>query len=240
MCTVTFVPTEEGFIFTSNRDVSYQRPYAELPKIHMEGYLKVLMPIDPMGSGSWIGLSPYFDAVCLLNGGFVNHKSNPPYRHSRGLVVRDLLRHQDLPKFSSEYNFHGIEPFTLIAIQDKTLYEMVWTGKQLYIKNLPNHQSYIWSSATLYDANIRQKRIDWFQDWLANYPHDLASLRGFHENAGEGNPRTNVMMDWAEMEVGTVSTTTILKENGAHFMHYKDWKTQRSAMVKFESDLVIE
>ena len=51
MCTVTFVPTEEGFVFSSNRDEDPQRAAQNVVEDE-RGDLKVYFPQDEGASGT--------------------------------------------------------------------------------------------------------------------------------------------------------------------------------------------
>src|ERR1700747_27089 len=104
MCTVTYLPkTGASFILTSNRDELASRPAAELPKIHTVHGQKIIFPKDPVSGGTWIGISFKGQMVCLLNGAYEKHISDPPYRKSRGLVALDLFKYKNVQAFTSQY-----------------------------------------------------------------------------------------------------------------------------------------
>src|SRR6476619_3650958 len=114
MCTVSFVPfTKNHFILTSNRDETTARGLASSPVIIEKETYKLVCPIDPLASGTWIAASNYGDMICLLNGAFKRHKHLPPYRKSRGLVVLDYFDTGEPEKFAAEYDLSNIEPFTM-------------------------------------------------------------------------------------------------------------------------------
>src|SRR6476661_1017772 len=132
MCTVSFVPISEShFILTSNRDEGISRGLASAPEIIEKEKYRILCPVDPLASGTWIAASDYGDLICLLNSAFKKHKQQPPYRKSRGLVVMDYFDFADPGKFVNEYDLSGIEPFTMVMVhhQPKTvLFELRWDG----------------------------------------------------------------------------------------------------------------
>ncbi|HWZ21081.1 MAG TPA: NRDE family protein, partial [Cytophagaceae bacterium] len=87
MCTVTYLPKPNGeYILTSSRDEKIVRPAAAVPQCYTIGGKSIVFPKDPTAGGSWIAYAGE-KTVCLLNGGFKKHISNPPYKKSRGLVV---------------------------------------------------------------------------------------------------------------------------------------------------------
>src|ERR1044071_8889387 len=140
MCTVSFVPlSNQSFILTSNRDEAVARGLASAPAIIEKENYRLVCPVDPLASGTWIAASNYGDVICLLNGAFKRHRHQPPYRKSRGLVVMDYFDAGDPKKFSDEYDLTGIEPFTMVMVHRKNslqLFELRWDGNQKYFAQL--------------------------------------------------------------------------------------------------------
>ena len=60
----------------------------------------MIFPKDELAGGTWIGASEKNTVICLLNGGFQNHKRQPEYRHSRGVVVKDFLKSESKERLS--------------------------------------------------------------------------------------------------------------------------------------------
>merc|ERR1711916_286128 len=74
MCTVTYLPLENNnFIFTSNRDETPLRKTMP-PKKYLENGVELTYPKDELAGVTWIGTSEKQRLVCILNGGFENHK----------------------------------------------------------------------------------------------------------------------------------------------------------------------
>lgn len=232
MCTVSYIPINKtDFILTSNRDVPFAREAAILPKEYLEDGVKITYPKDGKAGGTWIGYSDKNRLICLLNGGFTNHVSNGKYRKSRGIIVKELLKQRDIYSALSEINLHQIEPFTLvIADWNATLklIEFVWDGSKKHLKDLPQ-KMHIWSSATLYDAEMKKMREEWFAEWQHSFcPKHLDDtelfdlyqhrILNFHKNAGIGKPEVAVFMQ--RKNVGTVSITQVTKKNHLVKMDY--------------------
>lgn len=193
MCTLTYLPTSDGYLLTSSRDESTQRANAIFPIYkHIAGNTTIVMPQDPLGGGSWIATDYQANTACLLNGAFENHQRQLPYRKSRGLVLLDSFQFKAIQEFVDTYNFEGIEPFTLICFRQNgksALHQIQWNANRVYHQELPVSTPQIWSSVTLYDQTMRQKRHLWFQHWLAQKPDFTASnITDFHLYGGEGNP----------------------------------------------------
>ena len=86
MCTVTFIPTNQGCIITSNRDEKISREKAISPQEYEIDGKKITFPKDPKAGGTWI-VHTNNKIVVLLNGAKEKHLAKPFYRKSRGLIV---------------------------------------------------------------------------------------------------------------------------------------------------------
>jgi uncharacterized protein with NRDE domain len=212
MCTVSYLPLEDGFIITSNRDEWNQRPAALFPKEYLLFKQNITFPKDPRANGTWIAMSKDY-TLCLLNGAFIKHQHNPPYRLSRGLVLLDFFQYLSVEKYIAEYNFDGVENFTLL-IKSNTSYafhEVRWDGKKIHHKELNYLEKYIWSSCTLYTDEIIAERKQWFADWLSTHESYIQEdIIHFHTFAGKGDKRNDVIMK-RENGIQTVSVTTVQK-----------------------------
>lgn len=236
MCTVTYLPlANNDFILTSNRDVTIRRVPASVPQIEQLEAIKLIYPKDGAAGGTWMGANDNGRVVCLLNGGFEKHIYNPPYRKSRGLVVKDILSGEDLDILET-YDLKGIEPFTLLvldAADEFQFRELVWDGTQKHLTSTDTSYPKIWSSSTLYDSAMRAKRKDWFGSWLiqnARYSQD--QILDFHETAGEGDPTVDVQMNRGIIR--TVSISSIHKRANYLTFFYHDCITDRFSSKTFD------
>jgi hypothetical protein len=221
MCTVSYLPGQSGFILTSSRDEKITRPIARLSDPVMIHDQEVTFPQDPLGRGTWIA-SSNTRTVCLLNGAFKAHQPSPPYRHSRGLVVLDAFDYFSLQSFAENYNFDGLEPFTLLLIEIGELLVLRWDGSRLFVTEKNASQKYIWSSATLYKPEIIKKRQDWFDHWIASTEEfSLDGIRKFHLTAGDGDPENAIRMR-RENRYETVSLTSVVRSGAEMYMIYED------------------
>jgi uncharacterized protein with NRDE domain len=165
MCTVTYLPLgNDEFCLTSNRDETPSRQPMEL---YYDEANNLLFPKEPKHGGTWISASADNRLVCLLNGAFQKHKHEPPYRRSRGLVVLDYFEYGTTAQFVTNYYFDGIEPFTMVIVDNGKLFDFRWDGAAKHLLELDPEKPHIWSSSTLYNDEIKNKRIAWFQNWLA-------------------------------------------------------------------------
>jgi hypothetical protein len=228
MCTVSIsYKSETDFVLTSNRDEAPNRT-ALHPNNYQVNSTLVLMPKDELSGGSWIGASSKNRVVCLLNGGFVKHKRNLPYRKSRGVVVSDFLQMKTYTELEF-YNFSNIEPFTIVFVDwntDLKFIEVVWDGKNAHVKYL-GLTSHIWSSATLYSANQKAERLDWFNSFKNEATIEASTLLEFHKTAGKGNLDYGVIMD--RVVVKTTSITQIEKTGDKISMRFEDFNTGKTS-----------
>lgn len=223
MCTVSYLPLENnGFILTSNRDESPMRKTIP-PKKYLENGVEMIYPKDELAGGTWIGTSEKSRLVCLLNGGLEKHKRDSYYKMSRGVVVKNILSVDNPVEYIASFDFHQIEPFTIVLVDwnhKLTIYELVWDGKEKHFQKLEQKPK-IWSSSTLYDAQTKLDRVDWFQEWLKDRSEFLQEeILAFHHRTDKGTKRTTLKMKRPFVE--TVSITSIKKERGKFSIHYYD------------------
>lgn len=226
MCTVTFIPKKENsFILTSNRDEAPGRK-TFAPEIYTEDEVKLLYPKDAVAGGTWIGVSGKKRAVTLMNGGFVAHKRRGFYRKSRGLVVKDFLKCENLNNEVGNYDFSDIEPFTCIIVAwnlHVQLFQLVWDGVDYHFSEEPLAPK-IWSSSPLYPPELKKKREQWFSDLLLeSLSLTQDEILQFHKTAGDGDASTNLIMDRGVVK--TKSITQIVKSIDSLNMRYEDLET---------------
>jgi len=233
MCTVTYLPKGKGnYILTSNRDETPKRA-ARPPQSYKIGNKDIYFPKDPLAGGTWIASDKTRFTLCLLNGGFEKHKHQPPYRRSRGLMLLDFYAYDSVEKFAKEYEFAGIEPFTLVIIDsndETSLHQLVWTGESLDLKALNSKQTFIWSSSTLYPQAVRDERKSWFEKWLTNREHfQRKEIIQFHKTGGKGDAWNDFVMD-RDGNVKTVSITSIEKSSMGFEMIYENLLKEKGAI----------
>jgi len=234
MCTVSFIPIKDKIFITSNRDEKNSRKPALVPAIYEHNGGKLLFPKDADAGGTWIALKENGDAGVLLNGAFIRHIPEPPYRKSRGMVFLDLMA-TPRPSYSFiKMDLWGIEPFTVVLFEKGSLYEFRWDGTDLFCKQLSTIRPHIWSSATLYDGLIAKTREQWFSNFLNNnaLPTQLDVLN-FHRFTGDGDKNNDLLMQ-RENVYSTVSITSILLTRDRGSIKYLDIKEEKSTELKIE------
>jgi hypothetical protein len=232
MCTVTFIPARDNFFITSNRDEKNSRRRAIRPSVYNHNGWNLIYPKDAEAGGTWIAVKENGDTAVLLNGAFICHKPEPPYRKSRGHLFLEVLS-ADYPAWTfSKIELLGIEPFTLIIFESNSLYEFRWDGIEKYCKQLSSSRPHIWSSATLYDGLVIKKREQWFAKFLNQTPnptqHDIFN---FHQSGGDGDSANDLLME-RDGIYSTVSITGILLNADRGVMKYFDVKNNSESEIK--------
>jgi uncharacterized protein with NRDE domain len=226
MCVLTYLPlTTEGFIFTHNRDESSLRPKAIYPKQYFVHNQLVIYPKDSKAGGTWVATSSEF-SLCLLNGAFESHSPTPPYRQSRGQVILDFFGYHSFPDFLRNYDFNNIEPFTLIVMDTFNKYELTelrWDGKDVFINSKDNQKPHIWSSATLYNKQVRQAREGWFSEWIQdNIDYSGEDILKFHHNGGNGDTHNSLKMNRNDELLTQCITQIRRSSNHVYELVYQD------------------
>ncbi|MCU0349134.1 MAG: NRDE family protein [Saprospiraceae bacterium] len=222
MCTVTYIPQPSGhFVLTSNRDENAARSPQSLDNESVEG-ARLVFPRDTGAGGTWIAASDSNRVACLLNGAFVKHQHRPPYKRSRGTMVLDFFRFANAEAFFSSYDFEGMEPFTLIIVDDGQPWELRWDEQETHVKKLDPQGQYIWSSATLYPGEVGEMRQQWFRDWLeGRLDFSPAAILDFHKMGGQVDEWNGFIMNRNNV-VQTVSITQIVKSDTGISLIYND------------------
>lgn len=222
-----------GFVLTSNRDESPKRRTIP-PRIYHENGTELLFPKDELAGGTWVGASRKERLICLLNGGFTSHVRQPKYRLSRGVVVTRLLSSDDAITEISDFDFHDIEPFTMIIADwrsQQRLNQAVWTGSELHVEEIP-WAPRIWSSSLLYTAEMKSRREKWFSEFLfETLKPSGETLLNFHKTAGEGDPEIDLLIDRGY--VRTKSISQFQKNGSTNEFFYEDLEEGEVTRIEF-------
>jgi hypothetical protein len=236
MCTVTYLPKPSGFILTHNRDEAPNRSTQSIFKEKTPHGNVLLFPRDAQAGGTWIASSKDGKTACLLNGAFVLHRRELPYRRSRGLLLLDFFDWDDPAAFFQDYDLDRIEPFTFLYFEKpsnetevRRVTELRWDGQQRFIKELSPHLPHFWCSATLYPPEMQIRREQVFRDWLNHQSlnHQLhqsptpESIITLHQTGSINDPENDYVMNRAE-RVRTVSITQVVVDEKNAQMKYID------------------
>ena len=196
MCTVSFVPAGDKLFIAHNRDEKNIRPRAIEPRQYRVNGHELLFPRDTLAGGSWLAVNAFGAVAVLLNGAFVKHNPQPPYRKSRGLVLLDIIAAEDVYRCWEHIALQGIEPFTVVLWNNGRLYEGRWDGLQKHTVELDALLAHTWSSATLYSNDIIALRQQWFARWRQQHPQPaLQDMVQYHLFGGDGDRHNDLRMN---------------------------------------------
>jgi len=233
MCTVTFIPLNKRILLTSNRDEKHWRAAASIPEAYPAQTGKIIFPKDGDAGGTWFAVHENGNAVVFLNGGFIKHVPQPPYRKSRGLVLLNLIDHDSPYQAFQEIQLEDIEPFTAVIWDEGKLFECRWDGREKHPLPLAADIPHIWSSATLYDQEVVIKRRNWFNEWLEEHPYPTqVEILDFHQFTGDGDQHNDLMMN-RDGKVFTVSVTSALIGEGSIIFEYVDVREAKTTERNF-------
>lgn len=221
MCTVTYIPTTEGCIITSNRDEKITRERALAPKeYHIEGK-KITFPKDLKAGGTWIAHNET-KIVVLLNGAQEKHHPKPSYRKSRGLIVLELITAENTLDFWGEIELKDIEPFTIILFENQKLVQLQWNEFEKSEKFYDENQYHIWSSSTLYSKEIREQRKVWFTNFIKeNNKPSSEEILDFHQFTESKNKEFGLQINRNDV-LKTISITQCKATQDKIEMRYLD------------------
>lgn len=218
MCTVSYIPGREQIVLTSNRDEKSQRAKAIAPAL----YGNLMYPKDGAKGGSWAVINKNGNACILLNGAFIKHEPKPHHTKSRGIALLEVMESQSPLKAFQLSALLNTEPFTLVLLEQSQLIECRWDGVDKHTKYPNPDEPHIWSSATLYDNAVSERRKQWFYEWLQANPAPLPDdILQFHLFGGNGDVFNDFRMN-RDGKMLTVSITQVVRTKQQAIMNYYD------------------
>lgn len=238
MCTVTYIPTSTGFYFTSSRDEKASRETIP-PGIYKKHKLELVYPKDVFAGGTWIASTLTGRTACLLNGAFENHVKQGYYIKSRGLILLDSFKYSNVFEFAEKVDLSNVEPFTLLLLDYTTgnliyFFEFRWDGEKKYLKEVDITSPQIWSSATLYNRIVQQKREVLFHQWLnMHYDFEDGMILNFH-NRKHGLANSEDLLMKGEGDLMTLSISQIHFSQNESVFNYHDIINNKSYSIKLQ------
>ena len=232
MCTVTYIPFRDKVFITSNRDEQSRRLPALAPAIYETPGGRLLYPRDARAGGSWFVVRENGTVLVLLNGAWTSHRSQPPYRKSRGLILLELADGDSSLQRFDTLDLGGIEPFTLVIREEGLLYECRWDGSEKYRRQPDAAAPHIWSSVTLYGPEVIRRREEWFSRWLRQHPEpDQEAILHFHQFTGDGDRHNDLLMNRDNVMM-TVSITALRAGDSEARLQYLDLPQRRTSRTR--------
>jgi len=135
VCTLSWVPSGEGYALAFNRDELRTRAPARPPERREISGLSVLTPIDGEAGGTWIAANALGHTVTLLNRWDETPVDAPGEFVSRGLLVlalSPLAGPQAVEAMLDELPLPRYRPFTVVSLAPHELpLAFEWNGRAL-------------------------------------------------------------------------------------------------------------
>jgi hypothetical protein len=220
MCSVSWLINKSGYQIFFNRDEQKTRAKA-LPPVELNmGRVSVIMPIDPLGQGSWISTNDMGVSLCLLN----NYQASNPNDVvlSRGLLLKELAKAESIEgvrEACSLLNLRQFAPFSLLAFdlgicqQGKSVIVFEWNGVKCSIH--PTDSPLFSSGMDL--SNVTNYRDAVFRRIVGDDPTE-EKLLAFHRHHHTEQPHMSVCMHRKDAE--TVSFTQVVVSEQSQEMRY--------------------
>ncbi|MCZ2721180.1 NRDE family protein [Marinomonas sp. 15G1-11] len=241
MCTVSWLYNEDGYQVFFNRDEQRSREKAQPPQIFSSTKINnatYIMPVDPQGLGSWMGVTHSGITVCLLN--FYQGKPPTGPLISRGILVKQLLELNSFEKIRaalSEMVLLTYAPFSLLVFcPDKSKpYSLCWDGHNQY-QSL-NIVSPFTSSGVDFPI-VSQHRQDSFKSLLTQNKQEITPelLFDFHRSHLPTKSMKSVCMHREDAKTVSLSHIKVEKNN----INYTYWDgSPCSSQEKYSKTLSI-
>ncbi len=194
MCTLTFIPRDNGYYLAMNRDERISRGLAAPPARIELGETSAIFPRDVEG-GTWIAANDLGLGFALLNWNDVISNGEKLLKtRSRGFVIQDVVHLRSLDQVQGRLNLldlTGILPFRLVGVfpANKQLWEWRWDMSTL---KADTHSWDLrhWFSSSLSDKQVTLRRgIACHAAWQDERAGTLRWTRKLHRShAGGAGP----------------------------------------------------
>lgn len=220
MCTLSWLPSRDGYALCFNRDERRTRAAASPPTILRRDGVRFIAPLDGEAGGTWVLVNEFGVSLGLLNR-YQQTNVTRPGQTSRGLLLLELAACQrglDVQKALEERNLAWYAPFTIAAIAPGAPARLaVWDGRQL---TCGSHASpgLILTSSAVDEGRVRASREATFQQ---EAPRDSAALVSIHRSHHPTPGSASVCMHRADAETRSCSLIEVA-DGDARFLHYPD------------------
>jgi len=231
MCTVSFAPTQRGFIVAMNRDEKRARVAALLPQVGQFEQTRVILPREPNG-GTWIAVNDAGICLALIN--WHRIKREPASNVlSRGEVILRLIHSSssnEIIEGIASLPLNELRPFRLIAIlpYERDLTEWQWDLRELEPRSHPWSPKH-WFSSGYDELKAEAERQHVCQTLDASEVADLTSLRRLHQSHLPERGPFSICMHRSDAK--TVSYTEVILEKGGVTMRYQPGSPCKSTLI---------
>ncbi|MDN3612225.1 NRDE family protein [Vibrio ostreicida] len=227
MCTLSWVyHGSSHYQVYFNRDEQRERLPALEPQDSVIDGVHCVMPIDPVGGGSWIATNEHGVTVCLLN--FYQGTTPKGRLTSRGLIIKQLASScssQVVDARILEMDLRRFAPFTVVSFDTRRTAnettQWTWDGEQL--RHAPAFAPIV--SAGRHFEEAKHYRLRLFNELLLSAPNEEIVQR-FHRSFDETYPHLSPLM--VRDDARTVSTTCVVVSASRQDMIYQSIDNHRN------------
>ena len=234
MCTLSFVPTKDGYYAAMNRDERLTRSQALPPSTFRSGDLLAIYPFED-GGGTWIACNQHGVTLALLNWNLAVSKTLSKQR-SRGTLIPELIGESTLDEVTrspGQMTFDGLLPFRLIGIfqNHQQIFECRWDGVSLSVLSFPWEPRHWFSSGASDEMAERIRGEACRVAWLEQDAGSLPWLRALHSSHDLAAGPFSVCAH--RQDAGTVSYSEIVFDAHRASFRYVDSSPCRNSACGF-------
>jgi hypothetical protein len=218
MCTLSVFRLNNHCLITMNRDDLVDRPEAPPtpPGVDPD---EIIAPRDLQAGGTWIGLNRFGLVACLLNR---YDQKAPANARSRGKIVPEVLgqaaRVDDAAAQIANLELDHYTPFTCVILSLGDAIRLDWTGTFLHTEAIPSQQSWMITSSSICEPDVRAKRMQLFDQTLMGGNPSAQKLAQFH---AQSSPADAWWSPWMARPLAhTKSITQVQLEPDTSHMRY--------------------
>jgi hypothetical protein len=229
MCTFSIVPRDGGFRVMSNRDERLDRAIAFQPHVERMDSRAVIMPIDPVGGGSWIGVNDAGLVATVLNRHGGRASSGGSFS-SRGALVRCAVGCESVEAATeavARLDATRFQPFRLVLVQGARIALIAGDTREFAHAESTLAQPFMFTASSLGDVFVDSPRRRLFEFLMGQGVDRLRAQSLFHRHQWPGKQEISVLME--REDTATISRTTIDVRKDGIELEYESLVPSRTA-----------
>jgi hypothetical protein len=206
MCTVSLVPAGERLRVMCNRDERHTRPAALPPVVTRSGGQLALLPLDPLGGGTWIAANAAGLVFAVLNGAAAFGAPGL----SRGRLILELLDAVSLDDALGRARAlcrRDWPAHRLLAADRTSVLDLRVGLAGLGLRRQALAGPLMFTSSSLGDDLVAAPRQELFQRLVVEGPDPIDGQDAFHRHRWHDRPHLSVHM--RRHDAATQSITTV-------------------------------
>jgi hypothetical protein len=221
MCSVSWIQHDEGYDLFFNRDEQRSRPKAKPPKVWASEEGSYLAPQDPQAGGTWIFTNEKGLTACLLNTYQIENVTPVLNPRSRGLLVKDLARCDNIESLEKELQSQVAEnpysAFYLFGLEINSEAKLwLWDTSILQQLDLPEFP--FWTTTSVNPDQVLPYRQQLAQESISRNGLNAKTLQALH--LAKGTLSTERTIKMSRTDAQTVSYTHIQVQTQTTTIHY--------------------